>query len=98
MAYTKQTVFIALESVDTNIDADTALLAIMKAKEDDMVNRGLYDRNYQKITTIEPGGATYKTSIRKWPSIEAAQEWHDYGSQQTADKGYTWISFDIQSI
>jgi hypothetical protein len=97
MAYAKQTVFTTTLEIENQIRSDSVLVAIMTAKEDDMVNRNIYDRNVNYIQTTV-GGIQYLSAVRKWPTQEAAQEWHDYGSEQTAARGYTWQSFDIQSI
>ena len=97
MVYTKRTIFISTLSIGNQIRYDSVLSAIMIAKEDDMVNRGIYDRNIVYTeTTVD--GSQFLTATRKWPTQEAAQEWHDYGIEQTAARGYTWQSFDIQSI
>ena len=97
MVYTKRTIFISTLSIGNQIRYDSVLSAIMIAKEDDMVNRNIYDRNVDYIETTV-GGASYMTIVRKWPTLESAQEWSDYGLEQTTARGYTWQSFDIQSI
>ena len=97
MAYTKQTVFTTTLDIGNQIRSDSALVTIMTAKEDDMVSRGIYDKNINYVeTTVD--GSQYLTAVRKWPSAAAAQEWHDYGSEQTAAKGYSWQSFDIRDV